>query len=76
MDRCRGNTGAGDSVLAARFRNGRHEARADPGRPLNDLGEGWWNTAGDIAENLTAYGLPATPAGLRAYMGLPSADQG
>ncbi|MFE0451884.1 HEAT repeat domain-containing protein [Streptomyces sp. NPDC058914] len=39
---------------------------------LADLGEGWWNSAGDIGENLTAHGLPATHAELRAYVGLPS----
>ncbi|MGW4229436.1 hypothetical protein ACWEF9_09130 [Streptomyces sp. NPDC004980] len=37
---------------------------------LADLHEGWWNTAGDIGESLTAYGLPATQAGLRTYIGL------
>ncbi|WP_326816540.1 hypothetical protein OIE61_04925 [Streptomyces sp. NBC_01762] len=36
-----------------------------------DLSEGWWNTAGDIGENLTTYGLPDTQAALRAYIGLP-----
>jgi hypothetical protein len=43
---------------------------------LADLGEGWWNSAGDIGENLTTYGLPDTHAGLRAYVGLPAADCG
>ncbi|MCX5315400.1 hypothetical protein [Streptomyces sp. NBC_00154] len=43
---------------------------------LADLSEGWWNTAGDISENLTTYRLPATQAGLRAYIGLPLAGYG
>ncbi|MFF3469227.1 HEAT repeat domain-containing protein [Streptomyces sp. NPDC002619] len=41
-----------------------------------DLSEGWWNTAGDIGENLTTYGLPDTQAALRAYIGLPLAGYG
>lgn len=40
---------------------------------LADLSEGWWNTVGDVGENLAIYGLPATQAGLRAYIGLPLA---
>ncbi|MFG2480954.1 HEAT repeat domain-containing protein [Streptomyces fagopyri] len=43
---------------------------------LADLGEGWWNTSGDIGENLTSYGLPATHAGLREYVGIPAVDRG
>ncbi|MFF4864180.1 hypothetical protein ACFY3J_21055 [Streptomyces sp. NPDC001231] len=43
---------------------------------LADLGEGWWNTAGDIGENLATYGLPVTQAGLRTYIGLPLAGYG
>lgn len=45
-------------------------------RALADLGEGWWNTAGDIGENLATYGLPATQTGLRTYIGLPLAGYG
>ncbi|MFF4548365.1 hypothetical protein ACFY1J_29740 [Streptomyces sp. NPDC001406] len=43
---------------------------------LADLGDGWWHTAGDLGENLTTYGLPATHAGLRVYIGLPAAGCG
>ncbi|MFJ8980372.1 hypothetical protein [Streptomyces sp. NPDC102282] len=43
---------------------------------LADLSEGWWNTEGDLGETLAAYGLPATHADLRAYIGLPAAGHG
>ncbi|MFJ1701670.1 HEAT repeat domain-containing protein [Streptomyces sp. NPDC088252] len=43
---------------------------------LADLFEGWWNTEGDLGESLATYGLPATHAGLRAYIGLPTVDHG
>jgi hypothetical protein len=43
---------------------------------LADLSEGCWNTAGDIGESLATYGLPATHAGLRAYIGLPAVARG
>lgn len=41
---------------------------------LAALGEGWWNTTGDIGEKLTPYGLPATRAGLHAYIGPLTVD--
>lgn len=43
---------------------------------LADLSEGWWNSTGGIGQRLSAHGLPASHAGLRAYVGLPAVDDG